>query len=250
VTSLPVGVGWPVPGGGLTVTVTSATTTSARVEVTPDVVTSAPPTPVITAPAGGSVIGPRTILSWRTASAVASLRVLVDGRQVAAPAAGALSGTVTLTGLANGRHTLTVQALASGGAASALSSAVAVTTDAQPPTTPAALTLSSAQVLGWRASTDAVSGTAGYLVSLDGATPTRLGTVRAMTTRTPVGRHTWWVGAVDRVGNVSPAAGLVVIRTSASSSARSTSVHVVSSSASLGQRTLVTGRTVGAGRAF
>jgi hypothetical protein len=231
------------------VTVTSVTATSARVEVTPEVVTTVPPTPVISAPTGGSVVGPTTTVSWRVASKVANLRVFVDGRLVANPTVGAVSGTVPVTGLSNGRRVLTLQAVGAGGETSALSAAVTVTADALPPTTPTAVSLSASQVLSWRASSDAVSGLAGYLLSMDGAAPTRLGTVTSVTTRTPVGRHTWWVAAIDRVGNVSPAAGLVVVRASASTNAKSTAVRVVSSSASAGlQRTLVTGRTVGASR--
>lgn len=244
--SLPAGTTWSVPGSGLSVTVASVTSSGARIEVTPDGVVRPTAAPVITSPAPAAVVGSSTTVSWRVSSKVASVRLLVDGRQVSSTTTSSLSGTIRV-GLAHGQHALALQAVDAAGQASATSSPVTVTADVEPPGTPGWLALSSTQVLSWRPSTDAVSGLAGYLVSMDGGAPLRIGTVTSVLTRTPVGRHTWWVAAVDRVGNVSPASGLIVVRATAKAGAKSTAVRVVAAPGTAGQR-LLTGRTVGATR--
>jgi hypothetical protein len=162
-----------------------------------------------------------------------------------------LTGTLRIAGLSSGTHTLTLQAADAIGQLSATSAGVTVLTDLTPPTTPAGLSLTSARALRWRASTDALSGVAGYLLSLDGGTPTRLGNVTTAAANPSVGRHTYWVASIDRVGNVSPATGLVVTRTSSASGTKASALRVVAAAeiGGGGQRTLVTGRTVGASRA-
>lgn len=246
--SLPPGKTWSVPGSGLSVTVVSVTSTGARVDVAPDGVVKPMAAPVITAPASSAVVGSSTTVSWRVTSRPASIRLLVDGRQVSTATTTSLTGSVRVTGLTHGAHSLTLQAVDAAGQISASSSPVTVTADLAPPSTPTGLSLSSSQVLSWRPSTDTVSGLAGYLVSMDGRAPVRLGKVTSAIARTPVGRHTWWVSAVDRMGNVSPASGLIVVRASATAKAKSTAIRVVSAGSSSGQRALLTGRTVGASR--
>jgi Gametolysin peptidase M11 len=205
--SLPLNTPWAVPGAGLTMTVTSISANGARISVAPT--TGEAATPTITAPAARAVVGPSVAVSWRL-TADASVKVLVDGVTRATPPSGGRTGSVTLTGLSGGAHTVTVQSLTAGGTAGTTSAPVAVTVDATAPTRPASLALSTSESLTWRASTDTGSGMAGYLVAVDNAPPTRLGVTTGVRVKTPAGRHTWWVAAVDKVGNVSPSAGVVV----------------------------------------
>lgn len=244
--SLPVGSAWAVPGTGLSVTVTSMTSAAARVEIAPTDTIASLPAPAITAPANRAVVGSSTSLTWRVRSKVTSIQVFVDGQQVSSVPATALTGTVRVAGLSEGAHTLALRSAGSAGQTSPLSTTVAVTTDLTPPTTPIGLALSSSQILSWQASRDAAAGVNGYLVSLDGATPTRRGTSTTFAVQTPTGRHTWWVAAVDRVGNASPATGLIVDRASSPAGARAKAVRIVSATEGSQQRTLVAGRTVGA----
>lgn len=221
------GVPWTVPDAGLTVTVTSVTPSGAHVEVTPDGVAPPPPAPVIRAPASGTVVASSAILTWTVPTAVASLRLTLDGRTVSTTPVSTLTGTLRVTGLTTGRHTVTLQALDAGGQVSARSAALTLVADASAPLVPTGLSFSSGQVLKWRASPDRGSGVAGYLVFLDRGAPTRVTRTSALT-RTPVGRHTWWVAAVDRAGNVSPASGIVVVRRIGTSRAKATSARLVS----------------------
>ena len=245
--SLPPGRAWAVPGAGLTLTVVSVSTAGARLTVAPTTSDAATPAAVVTAPAAGAVVGTAVQVTWRLA-ADAAVRVLVDGTLRAAPAGRARAGSVTLTGLTDGAHVLTVQTLDGTGTVVATSVPVPVTIDATPPPSPAGLGLSGGDVLSWRAAPDAASGPTGYLVALDSAAPVRLGSVTSVRVRTPTGRHTWWVAAVDRVGNISPAAGLVVVRT-ASTRSRPTVVRASGPvSAADVPRTLTTSRTVGGTR--
>ena len=245
--SLPPGRSWAVPGAGLTLTVESVDATAARLIVTPTTSDAATPAPVITAPAVNVTVGSSVTVSWRLTAAT-PVRVLVDGTVRATPAGTARTGSATVTGLADGAHVLTVQALDGTGAAVATSAPLTVTADVTPPPTPAGLSLTAGDVLSWRASVDARSGTVGYLVALDATTPVRVGAVSAVKVRTPTGRHTWWVAAVDRVGNVSTATGLVAVRTTGTKAHPTTVRAAGSASAADVPRTLTTGRTVGGTR--
>jgi len=215
--SLPVGTPWTIPGATMTLTVTSVSDTGARVEVAPVIAGAAVPVPVITSPVAGSILAGSSQVGWQVAAPVAAVRLFVDGAQRASISSTALTGTLPLTGATAGRHLLTTQAVDATGRLSVLSAAVTVTVDPIAPSTPTGLTLSASGLLSWRPSTDAAAGLAGYRVALDGAAP---GPVSAGTSRqvsTPAGRHTWSVTAIDRVGNVSAAGTLVVVRTAAGS---------------------------------
>jgi len=176
---------------------------------------SGPAAPVITSPTADSVLGGSVPVSWRLTAAAATVKVFLDGKLKATSTGGGLTGSLTLTKVPAGGHQLATQAVDSAGRAGTVSAPVSVTVDATAPTMPGGLALSSSELLSWRASTDAGSGLAGYLVALDGASPTRLSTVTSLQVRTPSGRHVWWVAAVDRVGNVSPASGVLVIKAAA-----------------------------------
>jgi Gametolysin peptidase M11 len=210
--SLPVGTPWTIPGANLTLTVTSIGTAGAQVEVAPVTAGAAVPVPVITGPTTGSVLGAAAQVGWRVATPVATVRLFVDGLQWAQSSSAALTGAFPLTGLSGGRHALTTQAVDAAGRLSVVSAAVTVTIDPTPPSTPARLALSASGVLSWRPSTDAPAGVAGYRVAMDGAAPVSVGTATSRQVSTPVGRHAWSVTAVDRVGNVSAAGSLVVLK--------------------------------------
>jgi hypothetical protein len=254
--SLPAGTVWAVPGSGLTVTVTSSGPGGARLDVAPTGTDPGVPVPVLTAPTGGSLISSFSTVSWRLPSPAASVRVLVDGVQRGSLTTSALTGSLIVTGLSTGSHTITAQAADAGGRTGTPSAGVQLTADSSPPSTPTGLTLTpisvaAGETFGWRTSSDVgAAGLAGYLVALDGGSPTRLGAVTSATVKSPTGRHTWWVAAVDRLGNVSPASGLTVIKTITTSSrttARSVVVRVVPAPAGTTlPRTITTGRTVGA----
>jgi hypothetical protein len=256
-TSLPIGVPWTVPDSGLTVTVLSLGAT-ARLNVAPVGTDTGVPVPTITAPATGALVGSATTVSWKLPSAVAGIRVLLDGVQRLSLTTTALTGSVQLTGMSTGSHQVGVQAVDATGRAGTPSTGLPITVDASPPTTPTGLTLtpisvSAGERLGWRASTDVgPAGLAGYKVTLDGGAPTRVGVVTTTVMKTPTGRHTYWVAAVDNLGNVSPAAGLIVTKTLTASTARGTSRGVVvrlATSTATGtgtSRSIITGRTVGA----
>jgi hypothetical protein len=242
--ALPPGVPWTVPDAGVTVTVTSVTPSGAHVEVTPDGVAPPPPIPVIRAPASGTVVASSAVLTWLVPTAVTSLRLTLDGRTVSTTAVSRLTGALRVTGLTTGRHTLTLRALDATGQVSAPSAPLTLVADASAPLVPTRLSFSSGQVLTWRASPDRGSGVAGYLVFRDRGAPTRVTRTSALA-RTPVGRHTWWVAAVDRVGNVSPASGIVVVRPRGSSRAKATSVRLVSATAATA-RSMIVRTTIGA----
>ena len=246
--ALPPGVPWAVPGTGLTLTVATAGPTGARVTVAPTTSDAAGPGAVVTAPAARALTGPTLSVAWRL-TAEAPVRVLVDGTVRATVTAPARTGTVALTGLPDGEHVVSVQAVDGAGTVVATSAPVPVTTDATPPATPAALALAPGEVLTWHAATDVGSGLGGYLVALDGGAPVRSGPAPSWRVRTPEGRHTWWVAAVDRAGNLSPAAGLVVVRTTARTGAVTVRAAGPVSAANL-PRTLTLGRTVGGLRAL
>jgi hypothetical protein len=213
--SLPVGAPWTIPGANVTLTVTSISSAGARVEVTPVTAGAAVPVPVITSPVTGSVLAASTQVGWRVATPVAGVRLFVDGVQRASASSTALTGTLALTGATTGRHLITAQAVDATGRLSVPSAAVTVTVDATAPTTPAGLSLAASGLLSWRPSTDAGSGVAGYRVALDGAAPGPVATATSRQVVSPVGRHTWSVTAIDRVGNVSAAGTLVVVRAAA-----------------------------------
>jgi hypothetical protein len=246
-TSLPPGASWAVPGAGLTLTVASVDPSGAQLTVAPTASDVATPPPVITAPAAHSLVGASATVRWRLASASA-VRVLVDGTARAISTAPARSGSAVVNGLSDGPHLLTAQAVNAAGTPGPSSAAVAVTVDANPPSTPTGLTMTSTGVLEWRAATDTGSGVAGYLVALDGGAPVRVGTATSAGVRTPAGRHVWWVAAFYRAGAVSPAAGLVVVR---STSARTGTVTIrVSGPAADVPRSLTTARTIAGTRTF
>ncbi|HEY6797734.1 MAG TPA: hypothetical protein VI248_23915 [Kineosporiaceae bacterium] len=234
---LPVGRPWPVPGANLTLTVVSATGSGARITVAPSTADAAAPAPVLTAPAAGTVVGPTTTVSWRTTTDVAA-QVLVDGVVRALALTPARTGSAQVTGLSDGGHVLTVETRSGAGTVTGTSAPVPVTADATPPAAPPGLRLTSAGMLSWQPAPDAGSGVACYLVALDGGAPVRVAGTTSVRVRTPSGRHTWWVVAVDRVGNVSAASGLVVVQ-SGSPGARAATLRVVGRvSAAAGPRSL------------
>jgi hypothetical protein len=224
-TSLPVGRPWTVPGADLTLTVTSITPTGARIDVAPVTAGAAVPVPVLTAPASGTAVGASTTIGWRVTSGVSALRLFVDGQMRSQTTVTGLTGTLQLTGLTSGQHRVTAQALDSTGKVGTASATLSLMVDVAAPTVPSGLALSSSEVLSWRASSDSPAGVAGYVVTLDGGTPVKLGAVTSLQVRTPTSRHVWWVAAVDKVGNVSAAAGLLVNKT-ANSKAGATSLRV------------------------
>jgi hypothetical protein len=215
--ALPVGRPWAVPGAGLTLTVDSAGATGARITVTPTPSDAGTPTPVIIAPLAGSTVAGTVTVTWRLAAA-GRVQVLVDGSLRLTVQAAAGTRSVVVPGLTDGAHVLTARVLDDAGEPRATSSPVGVTADATRPPAPTSLDLATGDVLRWRAVKDAGSGTAGYLIALDAGAPVRVGRVTSARVRTPNGRHVWWVAAVDAVGNVSPACGLVVVRTPATRS--------------------------------
>ena len=208
--SLRTGVAWPVPGAGLTLTVLSAGLSGARVTVEPTTSGAAAPVPTLTAPAPRALVAASLGVSWRvTADAV--VRVLVDGTVRYTSPVGR-TGSTTLTGVPDGARVLTAQVVDAAGTVLTTSTPVPVTVDGTPPGMPPGLTLTATDVLTWRAAVDTGSGVAGYLVALAGGPAVRVGSVTTVRVRTPTGRHTWWVAALDRAGNVSPAAGIVAVR--------------------------------------
>jgi hypothetical protein len=209
--SLPVGRPWAVPGTDLTISVVSASSSGARVTVAPARSDPAPAAPAITAPAARALVSSTATVAWRTAVAVTA-RVLVDGIVRATPPSLTRTGSAVVTGLTDGPHQLTVEALNSGGTVTGTSAAVPVVADATAPGRAGGLRLTSGETLVWSAPSDSGSGVAGYLIALDDGSPVRAGATTSARVRTPPGRHTWWVAAVDRAGNVSLPSGLVVVR--------------------------------------
>ena len=191
-----------LPDGSHTVrvdTTDNAGNTSTGATVTFTVSSTAPTTPPkIVTPAAGAWTGSSLAVSWSVDKATAAA-VLVDGSVAATVASG--TTTATVTGLADGAHSLTVAARDSSGATLATSTAVAVTTDGTAPTTPSGLVVAGTRAT-WTASTDATSGVAGYRVSVDGNAPTTV-TSPSATLAVADGTHTVAVTAVDRAGNAS-----------------------------------------------
>jgi len=244
-TALPPGVTWTVPDTGLAVTVTSVTAAGAHVEVTVADVVPPPAAPVISAPADGTLVSASTVVSWHVLAAVTAIRLIMDGRTVSTTPVSTVTGSLRITGLTTGRHVVTLRAFDRAGRVSAPSSPVTVVADVTAPAVPLRLAFSSGQVFSWRTTSDVGSGVAGYLVSLDGGARTRV-TRTSISTRTPVGRHTWWVAAVDRANNVSPASGIVVVRARGATKAKATSLRVVPAPAAA--RRSVVRVTIGASR--
>ncbi|MDQ1286965.1 MAG: hypothetical protein QG622_530 [Actinomycetota bacterium] len=224
--ALPVGTPWTIPDAGLTVTVTSATSAGAHVDIVPVGSVTTPPPPVITSPSL-VLAGSTTTVAWKVASPVAALQVFRDGILVTAVPASALTGTIRVMGLPSGRHSVALRSVNAAGETSPPSAPVTVTVDRTAPSVPSRLSLSAAQRLTWRASTDTAAGLRGYLVRLDNGRTTSLGKVTGITAKTPAGRHTWWISAVDRVGNVSRESGLVVVRGKNASGSPARAVRVL-----------------------
>jgi hypothetical protein len=210
--SLPPMTPWTVPGAGLTVTVVAETSDAAQVEIAPVATDAAVPTPVLTAPSGGAVVGASTVVRWRVGAAVADVALVVDGVARTPIAAPALTGTFALTGLAAGRHTVAVQAFDASGAAGPTSAVAAFTVDRTGPTPPAVSHVtggarSGALTVSWLGATDRESGIRQYQVSLNG---TRVATTpagaRAVVIRTKLRTGhpvTVRVVAVDGVGLIA-----------------------------------------------
>ncbi|MFN8076729.1 MAG: hypothetical protein U0Q15_15100 [Kineosporiaceae bacterium] len=162
--------------------------------------------PRITSPATMTLVTASPSVSWVLDTAAPTSVVLVDDVE-----ATRTSGTsATLSGLADGVHTIAVRTLANDGLTLATSTPVTVKVDGTAPTAPTGVKFTaSTATLSWSAAKDAV-GVAGYDVRLDG---TLLGRSATTTYKAalPSGSHTWSVTAVDKVGNTSAAATVATV---------------------------------------
>lgn len=182
------------------------TSTGATVTFTVSSTATAGP-PKVLSPAAGAYTGASATVTWTVDTATAAA-VLVDGTAKATVASG--TTTATVTGLGDGAHTITVAARDAGGATTATSAGVAVTTDATAPTAPTGVVVSGSKAT-WAASTDATSGLAGYRVSVDGTAPTTV-TTPAVSVRVTDGSHTLAVTALDKAGNASATTTATFVR--------------------------------------
>jgi thermitase len=150
-------------------------------------------------------------VSWSASSDAKSgldhYDVLVDGA-----VAGTTSATSTAIDIPEGTHAVSVRAVDRAGNRTA-TAPVSVSIDTSSPTNPGSgLPLNGAildtarPAISWTAATDALSGLAGYDVSLDGNPATRVGASTLSFTPSQAlaqGVHSWTVKSVDNLGNAS-----------------------------------------------
>ena len=174
--------------------------------------TVAPAAFSLSGPSDGTLTGnAHQAVSWTGSSDAKSgldhYNVLVDGA-----VAGTTTATSTAVDIPDGTHAVSVRAVDRAGNGTT-TAPVNVTVDTSSPTNPGSgqplngAILNTAQPrISWTAASDAISGVAGYDVSLDGNPATRVGAStlsfdppQALTQ----GVHSWTVKAVDNLGNAS-----------------------------------------------
>jgi chitodextrinase len=179
-----------------------------------------PPTAAITSPANSSLVkGVVTVTANATdntgGSGVAKVELYVDGVLKATDTTSPYSFSWDTTAATNATHQLTVIAYDKASPANTItSSAVAVTVDNSPPTTPANFHMTASTLttitLGWSASTDN-TGISGYRITRNGTTiATTSGSTLSYndTGLSASTSYSYTIVALDTLGNVSPAGTL------------------------------------------
>ena len=168
------------------------------------------PSVALTAPAAGFVGTPDVVVTWTGSDATSGIdHVDVDLDGTVVTVAGGIT-THTLTGLADGPHTIVVTVY--DGAGNSASASVAVTVDATDPTVSisgpgsGAVVTSSSTTVQWSAA-DTTSGVDHIELRVDGGSPQTLSasmTSQALTGLSD-GSHTVTITVVDRAGNTATA---------------------------------------------
>jgi hypothetical protein len=172
-----------------------------------------PSTPQITAPVAGWITSSAPLLKWTAATdaetGIGSYAIVVDQGTPHTVAGTALSSAVSMS---QGAHHIDLYAVNKAGLAGDPTS-VDVTVDSIAPTTPTVPTMTpdpnsvvggapTSGTLSWTGSTEAGSGLATYVVSVDGHEVTRTASTSAQVT-IALGKHTWSVSALDNAGLTS-----------------------------------------------
>lgn len=181
-----------------------------------------PPTTSITAPTAGSLVkGTVTVNSTAAdntgGTGISKVEFYVDGVLKLTDTASPYTFAWDSTTATNAAHSLTVKAYDGATPANvATSSAVSVTVDNSPPTTPGSFTMTgntlSSISLGWTASTDNNSVT-GYRLTRNGTVITTTGSTTLSyidSGLSPSTSYTYTIVALDAAGNSSTAASLTV----------------------------------------
>lgn len=201
------------PASNATVTAVSVSASEALIDVSfgPDATAPTTPANLSAWSATPTSIG----LSWSPSSdnlAVAGYKVFRDGSQVATTTATSYTDS---TGLVAGvTYSYTVLAFDAAGNESAPSNPASAFLDQQAPSQPTNLTATMGGkpvkvTLTWTGSTDNVAVT-GYRIYRNGSLLTTV-TSTSYTHKPPKGASTYYIVAIDRAGNVSPASSSVTV---------------------------------------
>lgn len=198
----------------------SATDLAANTDPTPATfswtITSAPAAPETTLTSTPDALTNRTDATFAFTSddPTATFRCQLDSQ-----AAVSCTSPWTVTGLAEGDHTVAIWAVNAAGTPDPTPATFAWRIDLTPPTTPLGLTATAGNgraILTWQASADA-NGLAGYEIRRDGTFLATVGEVTSYTDSTVQANttYTYTVLAIDRAGNRSPESTPVTITTGA-----------------------------------